>query len=191
MGKKRHYRLSAQQKVDIAQNLIDFLQKDTELTDDAIRFIQKWVLTGPEGKTKAFFDVWDIVLRNYMPTTRPLLFRACDRIGGDGKIASFTGQLECARRFSKGRGSLIMCDTEKMLLYEEQLSRPGEYQNTFYPLGSILEKANASGTCGFSDSILEDFIGEDEYIMRVDLDSMYCFKWTHHGYFENMIWGDI
>ena len=191
MDGKHQYRLSKKQKVEIAQNLIDFLQKDTEITRQTISFIQKWILTGPEGKRKAFFDVWDIVLKNYMPTTRPILFRACDRIGGDGKIASYTGRLECARRFSKGRGSLIICDTEEMLQHEERLYRPGEYQNTFYPLGSVLKKATASGICGFSDSILKDFIGEDEYIMRVDLDRMYCCKWTYHDYFEDIIWGDI
>jgi len=183
MDKKCHYRLSAQQKVDIAQNLIDFLQKDTKLTHDAIRFVGDWILTGVDEKTKVFYDVWEIVLRNYMPTTMPVLFRACDRIGGNGEIASFTGRLECARRFSKGRGSLIICDTKERLRFEEKSYRPGEYQNTFYPLVSVLEKVKASGGDEFSERLLHDFIGEDEYIMRVDLDEMNCFEWINRDIF--------
>lgn len=179
MDKKYQYRLSAQQKVDIAQNLIDFLQKDTKLTRDAIRFVGDWILTGVDQKAKAFYDVWDIVLRNYMPTTRPVLFRACNRIGGNGKIASFTGRLECARRFSKGRGSLIISDTKERLRFEEECYPVGKYQNTFYPLVSVLEKVKASGGDEFSERLLHDFIGEDEYIMRVDLDEMNCFKWIN------------
>jgi len=183
MDKKDQYRLSAQQKVDIAQNLIDFLQKDTDLTNDTIKFVVKWILTGPEKKTKAFYDVWDIVLRNYMPTTRPVLFRACNRIGGDGKIASYTGRLECARRFSKGRGSLIICDTKELLRFEEECYPVGKYQNTFYPLVNVLEKVKASGGDEFSERLLHDFIGEDEYIMRVDLNGMNCFKWIDRDLF--------
>lgn len=184
MDKKYQYRLSAQQKVDIAQNLIDFLQKDTKLTRDAIRFVGDWILTRVDEKTKAFYDVWEIVLRNYMPTTRPVLFRACNRLGGDGKIASFTGRLECARRFSRGRGSLIICDTEELLpLVEDNFYRPGECENTFYPLVNVLKKVKASGGDEFSKRLLNDFIGEDEYIMRVDLTDMRCFKWINKGFY--------
>ena len=181
MNDKFQYRLSEKQKVEIAQNLIDILEKNSEITDQTVGFIGNWILTGPDEKSKAFFDVWDIVLRNYLPTTRPILFRTCNRLGKDGKIASFTGRLECARSFSKGKGFLIICVTKEMLQCEAEYLQPGEYMHTFYPLVNVLEKASASGGWGFSEKILNDFIGEDEYIMRVDLGSMHRFKWMDYG----------
>jgi hypothetical protein len=80
-----------------------------------VQFIGNWILTDGSEKRKVFYDVWNIVLKNYMPTTRRILFRACGRINNSGRIASFTGRLECARRFSKGNGSLIICDTNRTM----------------------------------------------------------------------------
>jgi len=174
------YRLSKKQKAEIAQNLIDILQKDSEITEQARTFIGNWILTPSDEKRKAFFDVWDIVLKNYLPTTRPILFRACDRLSKNGKIASFTGRLECARRFNKGRGSLIICDTKEILQFEEQFYKLGDYKHTFYPLVSVLEKAKASGGCGFSKRILDNYIGEDEYILKIDLGNMCSFRWIEN-----------
>lgn len=182
MDDKFQYRLSKKQKEEIAQNLIDILQKNSEITKQTRGFIGNWLQTPHEEKRKAFFDVWDIVLKNYLPTTRPILFRACKRISKNGKIASFTGRLECARRFSEG--SLIICDTKETLQFEEQCYLPGEYKHTFYPLVSVIEKAKASEGWGFSKSILDrwvEFIGEDEYIMRIDLEDMYGLKWIKNG----------
>ena len=177
MDYKFQYRLSESQKIEIAQNLIDILQKDSEITEQTRAFIGNWILTVADEKRKAFFDVWDIVLKNYMPTTRPVLFRACGRISKDGKIASFTGRLECARRFSNGSGSLIICDTKETLMCEEEVCLPGEYRHTFYPLASVLEKAQSRGGWGFSERLLDHYIGEDEYIMRIELGAMHGFKW--------------
>lgn len=177
MTDKFQYRLSENQKREIAQNLIDILQKDSEITGQTRIFIGNWILTVADEKGKAFFDVWDIVLKNYLPTTRPVLFRACGRISKDGKIASFTGRLECARRFSKGSGSLIICDTNETLLYEEENYQPGQYRHTFYPLASVLEKAQSCGGWGFSERLLVKYLGEDEYIMRIELGNMHSFKW--------------
>ncbi len=177
MTDKFYYRLTSEQKRGIAQNLIDILQKDTVITKEARNFISNWLLTDGSEKFKAYYDVWDIVLRNYLPTTRPILFRACDRINKNGKIASFTGRLESARRFSKGKGYLIICDTKEVLDYEERFYKIGEYKNTFYPLIEVLRKANAAGGWGFSDRLLNDYIGEDEYIMRNNLDLMHYLKW--------------
>lgn len=184
MNCKFQYRLQEDQKNEIAQNLIDILQKDSEITPQTCAFVSNWILTCADEKSKAFFDVWDIVLRNYLPTTRPILFRACQRLCKHGKIASFTGRLESARRFSNGKGSLIICDTEDMLLGEEEIFQPGEYRNTFYPLASVLKKAKDLGGCGFSERILNNYIGEDEYIMRIDLESMYSLKWN----FSSLNW---
>jgi len=171
------YRLSQKQKAEIAQNLIDILQKDENMTEQTRRFIYNWIRTGPDGKRKAFFDVWDIVLKNYLPTTRPILFRACKRISKNGKIASFTGRLECARRISESRGSIIICDTKEELEFEDEFYKTGEYKHTFYPVVDVLMKARDSGGFGFSERFLSDYIGEDEYIMRINLENMYSFRW--------------
>lgn len=178
MNDKFQYRLSASQKMEIAQNLIDILGKNTEITPLTREFIYTWIRRPDgQGQEKAFYDVWDFVLKNYMPDTRPILFRSCTRRSGDGKIASFTGRLECAWRFSRGKGSLIACDTKEALLLEEQYYQPGQYRHTFYPLVHVLEKARDSGGWGFNERFLDEFIGEDEYVMRLDLGNMYSLKW--------------
>ncbi|MFM9951529.1 MAG: hypothetical protein ACKV1O_26575 [Saprospiraceae bacterium] len=182
MDDRFQYRLSKDQKSEIAQNLIDILQKDANINEQTRRFICNWILTGSDKKRKAFFDVWDIVLKNYLPTTRPILFRACERINKKGKIASFTGRLECARRFSKGKGSLIICDTKEELEFEEKFYKTGEYKHTFYPLVNVLVKARDSGGCGFSERILNDYIDEDEYIMRINLGNIYSFRWMKNDF---------
>lgn len=172
-----NYRLSKKQKAEIAQNLIDILQNDKNITEQTRRFIYKWIYTGPDGKRKAFFDVWDIVLKNYLPTARPILFRACKRISKNGKIASFTGRLECARRISDGKGSLIICDTKEELEFEEEFYKTGEYKHTFYPLVDVLIKARDTREFGFDERFLSNYIGEDEYIMRIDSENINSFRW--------------
>ena len=176
MVEKCQYRLSKIQKNQIAQNLIDILQKDANIIVQTRTFICNWILTGPEGKRKAFFDVWDIVLKNYIPTMRPILFRACGRMGTKSRIASFTGRLECARRFSEGSGYLLICDTKEKFQFEEEIYSVGEYKNSFYPLFYVLVKARDSGGWGFPERILK-FIGEDEYIMRIDSNYIERCKW--------------
>jgi len=177
MEDRSQYRLTNDQKIEIAQNLIDILQKDAKITNPTRIFIGNWILSGPQEKRKAFYDVWDIVLKNYLPTTRPILFRACDRISKNGKIASFTGRLECARRISKGKGSLIICDTEETLQFEKKYCMPGEYRHTFYPLVCVLKKVSESDGWGFSEDLLSNYLGEDEYIMKINFGRMYNFKW--------------
>ncbi len=174
------YRLSTSQKHAVAQNLVDILQKNVMITDQTRSFICNWILTGPEEKRKAFFDVWDIVLKNYLPTRRPILFRACNRINKNSKIASFTGRLECARRFSNSKGFLIICDTNETLKYEEEFYKIGDYRHTFYPLVDVLVKARDSGGWGFSERILGNYVGEDEYIMRIDPENVNSFKWIRN-----------
>lgn len=182
MDDRFQYRLSKNQKNEIAQNLIDILLKDANITEQTRRFISNWILTVANEKRKAFFDVWDIVLRSFLPTTRPILFRACDRISKNGKIASFTGRLECAKRFSNGKGSLIICDTKETLAFEESFNKAGEYTHTFYPLVDVLEKARNAGGCGFSERVLNNYRGEDEYIMRINLGHMHYVKWIKNNY---------
>lgn len=177
MSKKFPNRLSTSKKTEIAQNLVDILDKNTKIMPLTRDFIRTWVQQPDgQGKEKVFYDVWDLVLKKYMPDTRPTLFRSCKRRGKDGKIVSFTGQLECVWKFSRGKGLLIACDTKKTLLMEENNSQVGQYKHTFYPLVRILEKARDSGGWGFSKRFLDEYIGEDEYIMRLNLGNMYCFK---------------
>jgi hypothetical protein len=171
---ENQYRLLQRQKDEIAQNLIGILQQDAEITKLTAGFIRSWVRSGPEGKRKAHFDVWDIVLRNYMPDTMPVLFRSCKR-QCDGKITSFTGRLECARRMGGDSGLLIICDTKDDLFYEKQCNRPGEYRHTFYPLVTVIRKGIECGE--FRKDVWEDYLGEDEYIMRVS-SNMSSFRWN-------------
>lgn len=172
------YRLTKLQKFEIAQNLINILECGATITVQTRRFIGDWILTGSLEKRKAFYDVWDIVLKNYLPKTRPFLFRACNRISKNGRIASFTGRLECARKFSNGKGSLIICDTKETLTFEETFNKFGEYKHSFYPLVDVLVRAKNEGGWEFSERLLNEYIGEDEYIMRINLDHMHSFKWT-------------
>ncbi|MFH7001748.1 hypothetical protein [Flavobacterium bizetiae] len=178
MSNRFQYRLSSIQKSEIAQNLIDILQKDTNITDQTRSFICNWILTVGDEKRKAFFDVWNIVLKNYLPSSRPLLFRACKRINKSGKIASFTTSIDCAKRFSDSKGLLLICDTKETLRFEKELSKIGEYKNTFYPLVDVLIKAKDSGGWGFSERILRNYIGENEYIMRINHENLYNLKWV-------------
>lgn len=152
------------------------MSKKAEITDQTRGFIGNWILTDFKGKYKAYYDVWDIVLRNYLPKERPLLFRSCRR-RYDGRIASFTRCLECARKFSDESGFLIVCDTQETLIGENHLYGPGKYKHSFYPLVKVLEMARDGGGWGFSGIILRNYIGEEEYIMRVDLENMDSFKW--------------
>lgn len=181
MNDKYQYRLTKNQKKEIAQNLIDIYEKNASLNQETKRFIEKWIFTGPEHKRKAFFDVWDIVLKKFLPTTRPILFRACKRISKNGKIASFTGSFECAKRFCNSKGSLIICDTNETLAFEETFYKPGNYIHTFFPLVAVLVKIKKSGEWGFSGKSLNDYIGEDEYIMRISLGNMNGFKWAKNN----------
>ena len=177
MSEKFQYRLTKNEKKEIAQNLIDILLEETSINEQTRRFISNWVLTGPDEKRKAFFDVWDIVLKNYLPTTRPVLFRASEKNSKKIRIASFTGRLECARRFSENRGYLIICDTKENLKFEEEFCKIGEYKNTFYPLVNVLIKARDSGGYGFSKEFLNEYIAQDEYIMRVNSGNMQSLRW--------------
>ncbi|GAE86360.1 hypothetical protein JCM10512_4866 [Bacteroides reticulotermitis JCM 10512] len=65
---------------------------------------------------------------------------------------------------------------------EEQYYQQGQYKHTFYPLIGVLEKAKASGGWGFTERFLDEFIGEDEYIMRISLGSMHCFRWVNNDF---------
>lgn len=176
------YRLSKDQKNNIAQNLIDILQQDVKINKDTRTFICNWILTDSKEKRKAFFDVWDLVLKNFLPKARPVLFRSCKRISKINKIASFTGRLECARRFNKGKGILMICDTKENLKYEEEFYSVGNYKHTFYPLVEVLMKARDLGGWGFPERVLNDYLGEDEYIMNINSGNTHNLRWVDDSF---------
>lgn len=77
---------------------------------------------------------------------------------------------------------MIISDTRETLEHEDTFYCVGEYKHTFYPLVEVLLKAKNDGGWGFSENFLENYIDEDEYIMRVNLGRMHCFKWTNNKF---------
>lgn len=82
-----NYRLNQQKKLFISQNLIDFMKSKESLLPDSATFISNWILTNATEKNQTYYDIWELVLKNYMPSTRPVLYRSCKR-RDNGKIAS-------------------------------------------------------------------------------------------------------
>ena len=180
------YRLTQHEKESIGKNFIAFMESSAPLSGASVTFIVNWICSGPEEKTKAFFDVWDFVLRNYMPAPpRPVLFRSCNRIV-DEKITSFTGNFQSFQRFSQGKGLLLICDTKELLPLGFPNPRPqGQYRNTYFSISELLKKEAESPNCQFTDRLIKDFVGEDEYIVRINLNLMSSFKWHRN---KNGIW---
>ena len=161
----------------IAQNLIDILEKGSNILPETKKFVGNWIRTTNGEKNKSYYDIWEIVLKNYLPTTRPILFRSTPRIYKNDRISSFTSSLICADRFSEGKGYLIICDTNQSLKFEEILCKKGNYKNSFYPITEILKKAKENGGWGFTDDLLNNYTGEEEYIMKVNFDHMNTYKY--------------
>jgi len=172
-------RVSSKQKAEIAESLICALTTDAPLSRKAGSFVTEWVMSGPEEKYKAFFDIWGMVLSGYMPTTRPVLYRSCLR-RMDGKIASFTASINSAEKFSEGRSFLLICDT-KLPLDVIPRQKQGEYQHTFFPLTELFQREARKPDSPLSHRFLENYTKEDEYIMRIDLNWMYSLKWIKRG----------
>lgn len=170
-----NYRLNQQKKLFISQNLIDFMKSKESLLPDSATFISNWILTNATEKNQTYYDIWELVLKNYMPSTRPVLYRSCKR-RDNGKIASFTGRVSCAQKFSDGKGFLLICDTKEMLQFSE-FEKRGDFRHSFFPLSELLKKESKSEDCKFSRQLINDYIKEDEYIMRVNLGCMYSCKW--------------
>ncbi|WP_454045023.1 hypothetical protein [Chryseobacterium sp. Marseille-Q8038] len=177
---KDYYRLTASKKEEIAQNLIDIFERDIEPSVDTRRFICNWILTDRSEKFKAYYDVWEIVLKNFIPKTKPILIRSIPRKSKLEYIASFTNTAYSAVRFGEGKGYWIICDTKDCLPSLE--INKGRYRNTFYPLSDVLKKAKANGGYGFSDRFLRNYAGEDEYIMKIDFSVMQLLKYIDHKY---------
>jgi hypothetical protein len=65
---------------------------------------------------------------------------------------------------------------------EECFYKVGVYEHTFYSLFEVLVKAKNGGEWGFSEWILRNYIGEEEYIMRINLGQMHCVRWRNNNY---------
>ena len=171
------YRLSKRLKEEIATNMVAFMVDDTPLLKESISFIYNWV-SQPEGvgRSKGYYDVWDIVLRNYLPKERPTLFRSCKRLS-NRPIQSFTGKIYTAERFSDGHtGHLLICDTKEYLQSENETAE--EHKRSFFSLYQCVEKAMTTTETCFSEYFYVMCKKEDEYIVRVNQDWLYDLKWN-------------
>ena len=65
---------------------------------EIMTFVADWICGGPEDKNQDMQDVWGIVLKNYYPEGRAVLFRATEHMN-DGKIESYTGRIGVAEIF--------------------------------------------------------------------------------------------
>ena len=52
------------------------------------------------------------------------------------------------------------------------------YKRNFFPVYTLVRKDFSSLTPHFSQRFYEDYKGEDEYIVRVDLNYLYDLKWS-------------
>lgn len=171
------YRLSKRSREEIATNIVAFIVDDTPLLKESISFIYNWV-SQPEGvgRSKGYYDVWDIVLRNYLPKERPILFRSCQRLS-KRDIQSFTGRIYAAERFSENHtGHLLICDTKEYLQAESETA--AEHKRSFFPLYQCVEKAMNTAEPCFGKSFYEMCKKENEYIVRVNHDWLYDLKWN-------------
>lgn len=169
---EKPYRRGAKRKEAIAKNLIDFMESKAALSEDSAEFIYSWVRGGRRNKTH--YDIWEMVLNEYNPVSRPTLYRSCKKI--KNRPSSFTGSIYCAKKFSNPGDFLIICDTERAIL---KCSHPGKnFHNAFFPLAELVKKEAESPNCKFEEGIIKQVKEEDEYIMMVDLGVMYSCRWT-------------
>ncbi|WP_407402753.1 hypothetical protein [Chryseobacterium sp.] len=142
---KDYYRLTHIQKVRISQNLIDILEKDICPSPETITFIVNWIGTVRSEKFKAYYDVWEIVLKSFYPKERPILIRSISRKSKQQYIGSFTNSASSAERFGEHKGYWIICDTKNSIISDIPINKKGSYRNTYYPLSNVLKKAKEKG----------------------------------------------
>lgn len=170
-------RVGPKAKYRISNNIIAFMVKGTPLTKESRTFIYTWVCQ-PDGNggSQSFCDVWELVLQNYLPKERPVLFRACTR-PSNRPIQSFTGTISAAQKLSRERpGHLLICDTKEYLYCEDETTVP--HKRSFFPLRECVEKAMNNSEPAFSEPFYEMCQKEDEYVVRVNPGWMYDLKWS-------------
>lgn len=160
----------------IANNLIAYMRDEAPLEEKTIGFICNWVKSDAKGKAKADYEVWDYVLKHYLPNERPILFRSCPRITNKS-IQCFTGRIYVAERFSENhKGHLLICDTAEYLRFVN--SADTEYERSFFPLCECIRKGYHDDNHYFSQAFYDEYIKEDEYIVRVNNNWLYDLKWN-------------
>ena len=170
------YRMGSKNKRKIAENIVAFMTEDVPLLQESVSFICNWVMTDGAEKTRTYYDVWDLVLKIYLPPERPVLFRSCQRLS-NREIQSFTGRIYTAERFSENHtGHLLICDTEEYLQFEDENAI--EHERSFFPLCECIKKGTYSPTPYFRESFYEEYKKEDEYIVRVKRNWLYDLKWN-------------
>ena len=170
------YRINRSSREKIAYNIVDFMVNDTPLLQESVSFIYNWVISDGSEKTKAYYDVWDIVLKTYLPQERPILFRSCQRLS-KRDIQSFTGRIYTAERFSENHtGHLLICDTKEYLQFEDENAI--EHERSFFPLHQCIKKGTYCEKHFFRESFYEEYKKEDEYIVRVNQNWLYDLKWN-------------
>lgn len=171
------FRATEQKKQSIADNIVDFMNGAGNLSKEAYSFVSNWILTGPDEKTKAYFDIWGKILDIYLPSERPILFRSCPRITHES-IQSFSGSISAVEGFSRGhKGHVLVCDTNEYLRYLDFRSE-SVYGRNFFPVYNLIRKDLATATPHFRKEFYEEYKGEDEYIVRVDYSYLYDLKWS-------------
>ena len=86
--------------------------------------------------------------------------------------------MSAVEKFSNGRkGHILVCDTKEYMRYLE-LEKELVYKRNFFPICALIRKDLASLTPHFSRTFHGDYKGEDEYIVRVDLNHLYDLKWS-------------
>lgn len=170
------YRINQSTREKIAYNIVDFMVNDIPLLQESVSFIYNWVMSDGSEKTKAYYDVWDIVLKTYLPQERPILFRSCQRLS-KRDIQSFTRRIYTAERFSENHtGHLLICDTKEYLQFEDESAE--EHERSFFPLCELIKKGVYCAKPYFCESFYEEYKKEDEYIVRVNRNWLYDLKWN-------------
>lgn len=165
------------EKINIADCLVEAIETGVAVDEITYKFVVDWICSGPEAKNNDMLEVWDIVLKNYYPEERPVLFRATDYIN-DGKIESYTGRIGVAEVFLRQCGKdakLIICDTDEYMI-PKYLRGKGDYRGTFFPLSKLLKNEMKLEDSWFEKSFMSGYIGEDEYIMRTEIDTVIVCK---------------
>lgn len=164
-------------KRKIAECLIKAIETGVAVDARTHTFVVNWICSGPEEKNQDMQDIWNMVLKNYYPKERPVLFRATDYIN-DGKIESYTGRIGVAELFLRQCGEdakLLICDTGDCIVPEYIRGR-GDYRGTFFPLGKLLENEMRLEDSLFVKNFMRQYIGEEEYIMRTEINSLAMYK---------------
>lgn len=171
------FRVTEKEKQAIADNIIGFMNNTCDLSEEAYSFILNWVKTGSKDNTKASLDIWNKILDSYLSTERPILFRSCPRVT-HSPIQSFSGSMLAVERFSEGhKGHILVCDTKEYMKYLD-FEKGSVYKRNFFSIYALVRKDLASSMPHFSQRFYEDYKGEDEYIVRVDLNHLYDLKWS-------------